>query len=134
MCLVSDKIKFCTCLSSSTNRLKHYWILHRYDKYKRDDVVGIPMFSPEFILNYEENKETILKRINEADAFDFDTDFKEKDHLEIVLNNSNAEISKIAFYCFIFKNGKWQETEFDTFHLMSWFNEHQFGKIKGLKK
>jgi len=31
MCLVSDKIKFCTCTSKNYETLKHYWLLYRHD-------------------------------------------------------------------------------------------------------
>lgn len=32
MCIVSAKIKFCTCVTGDVEQLKNYWKLYRFDK------------------------------------------------------------------------------------------------------
>ena len=135
MCLVTEKLKFCTCASDSPEKLKHYWILHRFNKDKNLHVLGMPIFNGDlFVLNYETNKSILEKRLNEKDAFDFHTDFKENDHLEICLNNHCSEKEERGSYCFKFKKGKWVFVEYDYFDLISRFDDEQFGKLKGVKK
>jgi hypothetical protein len=38
MCIVSDKIKFCTCAKGSSEKLKHYWIYTDMQKAKKSFV------------------------------------------------------------------------------------------------
>ena len=134
MCTVTNKLKFCTCKSTSTDRLKHYWILHRFNKYKDFMILGLPVFQDALPFNYEENKMTISKRINEPDAFDFQPNFKEKDQIEICLNNTSDKENERSVFCFYFKKGKWVPTESDSFDLMNKYDELQFGKLKGIKE
>ena len=56
MCLVSDKIKFCTCVSGSVNKLQHYWIWHHYVNGSMETCLGLSMMptsltDPNFIIN-----------------------------------------------------------------------------------
>jgi hypothetical protein len=84
-------------------------------------------------LNYIINKETLAKRLNEADAFDKVIEFKPKDQLEIVINNlSDDELDRMSF-CFIYKKGKWIENEYDIFEIMSHYDELAFGNFDKLK-
>ena len=86
MCIVSDKIKFCTCVDVSVENLKHYWILYRFNKDKNYDCMGMPMMPTSMRdLSFEENQSTLLNRLNEPDAFDVPLKFKAKDLLEIVI-------------------------------------------------
>ncbi len=79
MCIVSDKIKFCTCISGSYEELPHYWLLYRYDKKKKLLCIGMPSMPLYFLQpNHQVNKQTLLKRLNESDAFDNKISFKPK--------------------------------------------------------
>ena len=95
MCIVSDKIKFCTCVDGEVNliQLNNYWILYRFNSKSAIEVR--PLVVGKFIETsdpiFEINQETILKRIHEADAFDFPIKFKNKDTLVIHLNNNSLK-------------------------------------------
>jgi hypothetical protein len=131
MCVVSDKVKFCTC--NNAEKLKHYWLLHRFNKNKNDLIVGSLAFPPDYaMINYADNQQTFLKRLNELDAFDAPFEFKNRDTLEIVLNNDSNEMTT----CFAFKysNGKWKITEHNTFGLIGRFDVINEGKFKNLLK
>ncbi|RAU81877.1 hypothetical protein [Pontibacter arcticus] len=130
MCLVSDNIKFCTCKSSSPDRLNHYWLLHRYNKDKHDFFMGVPMIPSEFTdPNFIINNFTLESRLNEPDAFDFPASFKPKDQLVIVFNNQAKEYDKRLTYCFRFKKGRWVSESYDVFELMNHYDEFAFGKM-----
>jgi hypothetical protein len=130
MCIISDKIKFCTCAKSSVEKLKHYWILYRYAKGKEELCMGMPMMPTSMRdLSFEENQSTLLNRLNEADAFDTPLKFNEKDLLEIVINNT-LDFDATFTYSFKFKKGKWVAEETDPFEVMNHFNEEESGKIK----
>jgi len=135
MCIVSDKIKFCTCASGSYEDFPHYWLLYRFVKQKDLMFMGEPMMPLHFLQpNYISNKKTLIARLNETDAFDKTIEFKPKDQLEIVINNLSAiEIERMTF-CFIYKNGKWVEEEYDTFELMNRYNELASGNFEQLEK
>ncbi len=134
MCLVSDKIKFCTCKSPSPDKLNNYWLLHRFVKGKDLFAMGTPMM-PNYLTdpNFIVNNSTLVNRLNEPDAFDFPTAFKPKDQLVIVLNNLAKDYHKRLTYCFKFKNGRWVSEEYDVFELMNRYEEHAFGKMKHIK-
>ncbi len=75
---------------------------------------------------------TLGDRLNENDAFDKIIEFKPKDQLEIVINNlSDDEVDRMSF-CFIFKKGRWIEKEYDTFEIMSHYDELAFGDFDEL--
>lgn len=129
MCNLTDSIKFCTCKSSSTKHLQNYWQLYRRNPDRNIVLVGEPIFLPHLItLNYEANKITLLKRINEADAFDIPIVFKNQDVLEVVLENTNE--NKRVVFGFKYRNAKWNNYEIDSFYLEGHFDEKEFGKIK----
>lgn len=129
MCQVSDKIKFCSCATTNPRNLKYYWVWHQYNKDKNVMIVG-EVFLPDYKSdkNKSYNKKTILKRLSEADAFDRVLDFKNKDVLEIALNNEQN--SNLITYCFQFKNGAWRNKEYHPFELESEYDEKEKGKIK----
>jgi len=88
MCLVSEKIKFCTCVDGDYDELPHYWLLYRINEQKNLLVMGLPIMPPDFFQpTYEENAKTLCNRLNEKDAFDKLIAFKPKDQLEFVINN-----------------------------------------------
>lgn len=77
----------------------------------------------------EINKVILEKRLNEADVFDTEIQFKPKDVLEIVLNNSDCYNRLV--YTFKYKSKKWQWSEMDSFFLSGHYDEIEFGKLKG---
>ena len=134
MCIVSDKIKFCTCTNGPVENLKHYWMLYRYVKGKEEFCMGEPMMPTSMRdLSFEENQSTLLNRLNEPDAFDVPLKFKAKDLLEIVINNTSDTHEPFS-YSFKFKNGKWEAEETDPFDIMNHFDEEKSGKIKSALK
>ena len=129
MCVISDKIKLCTCKVTSTGRLQHYWVLNRRNLEKNIMIVGEVMIPFEWIdPNYKKNYVTLENRINEGDVFDIPITFKTKDVLELVFNNQ--DYSKRIVYMFHYSKKKWKKSEIDLFHLKGHFDEMQFGKIK----
>ena len=66
MCTVSDKIKFCTCNVGEADILNHYWVLYRHNKDKNELIIGETILPDDFIPFYEENKEILLKRLNDS--------------------------------------------------------------------
>jgi curved DNA-binding protein CbpA len=135
MCIISDKIKFCTCANTKVEKLKHYWILYRCKKEKNEMCVGEPMM-PTYMsdLNFSENEAALVKRLNEPDAFDVPIKFQSKDQLEIVINNNNSSIYGTFTYSFEFKKNKWVAIETDPFNIMNHFEEEKAGKIKNALK
>ena len=67
-------------------------------------------------------------RLNELDAFDFETAFKNKDILEIVLNNKDD--SNRMVYGFEYRKSKWVKKEIDYFYTSGRCDTIQFGKLK----
>lgn len=130
MCTVSDKIKFCTCSGGDVSRLNHYWILHRINKGKNETLIGEPVFAfYKELSNYKSNDTILCNRLNEENAFDIPIQFKEKDQFEIVFNNNETNDNRII-HCFVYKNGKWVTTEYDTFNLMNRFDEIDTGSFE----
>ena len=135
MCLISDKIKFCTCVADSVEKLQHYWIWHHYVNGSMETSIGMPMMpvymtDPNFILN----ETTLLTRLNEPDAFDFAIEPRNKDLFEIVINNHRSDFEKRFNYFFIFKKGKWISSDADSFTIMNHYEEEKSGKIKSALK
>lgn len=129
MCTLSNTIKFCTCKSSSTERLQHYWQLYRRNKDKNEFIIGEAVTDFPFIeFDYKTNQTTLVKRINETDAFDIPLVFQDKDILEIVFNSNDS--FKRSIYGFKYNKGIWKIHEIDSFYLMGHFDEMEFGKIK----
>ncbi len=128
MCLVSNDIKFCTCAKGSINSMDNYWILIRLGKPREDWVIGEPML-PFGLLesDYESNRLTLLKRLNEPDAFDKALDLQINDKLHIVYNNL-SKLEQPIIYAYQYSNGKWVEDEYDWFELK---NHHHKKVAKG---
>lgn len=130
MCEISDKIKFCTCKAKSTERLKNYWVFHQYEEGRFDGIMGScdpPMLMDEQMVQY--NEETLLKRVNETDAFDVDLQPKSKDRLEIVLT-CNEHFGGDLHIGFEYKKGQWVACEYDLFEWTWKHTEDAFGKLK----
>lgn len=136
MCEISDKIKFCTC-SSDVENLKHYWVLHRKSA-KLDEMqfcVGTYMMPNEKAKAFLEiNSTTLINRLNESDAFDMNLELKNKDILEVVINNKSDNYEDRITYTFEFKKGRWKNIEYDPFFLMNKYEEELSGKMKTVLK
>ena len=131
MCLVSDKIKFCTCISKNYETLKHYWLLYRHDKDKDEFVLGSPILPTSMRdLNFEINQSTLLARLNEPDAFDVPLQLKTDDRLVVTINCQSDEVENPFTYAFDYKNGEWITSTDDPFDLINNYNEEAFGKLK----
>lgn len=79
MCIITEKIKLCTCKPSSTNRLQHYWVLYRRNKDKNEIIVGelmLPSFEWFHPHEHKKNYATLENRVNESDVFDVPIAFK----------------------------------------------------------
>jgi hypothetical protein len=131
MCIISDKIKLCTCKATSTERLPNYWVLHRRIKDKNIMFVGeamLPSFEWFYPDEYKKNYDLLENRVNEGDVFDVPMVFKAKDVLELVFNN-NDDIKR-ATYGFKYFKKQWIKSGICPFNLSGYFDEVQFGKIK----
>jgi hypothetical protein len=135
MCIVSDKIKFCTCEVGSFDELPHYWLLYRFNKNKLWIVEGLAEMPAEYLINspYALNVETFIKRLNEPDAFDKPIKFKSKDRIEIVLNNLSENESDRMTFCFEYRKQIWSEIKYDGFELMNEYDEVEFGNFSQLE-
>jgi hypothetical protein len=134
MCIVSDKIKFCTCEIESYDELPHYWLLYRYNKNKEWYILGSTQMPADFLkANYTLNVETFIKRLNEPDAFDKPIKFKSKDRIEIVLNNLSENEKDQMTFCFEYKKRQWSEIQYDFFELRNEFDEMEFGNFSQLE-
>ena len=131
MCLISEKIKFCTCATDKVERLKHYWVLHRFDGEKQFNILGscLPPASyrdPHF----EFNRMTLAMRLNDKDAFDKPMEFKPKDQLEVSINSDSKDYIENLTYYFIYENGKWEYKDTSPFEIMNDYVDEDSGKIK----
>ena len=84
--------------------------------------------------NFEMNKSTLLERLNEEDAFDFQMKFKEKDTLDVIINNRlNSDLSTFS-YTFEYKQGTWRFIDTDPFDIVNFFKEVGGGKMSSVLK
>ena len=132
MCLISDKIKFCTCVGNAEN-LKNYWILYRRKpKGEVYFILGEPRCPPSK-LNYKINTETILERLNDPDAFDFPIEFKYRDIFNIFIG-SEFKNEEFFSYSFEYKKGNWKNVAYNPFDLIMRFDDIKSGKLEAIKK
>jgi hypothetical protein len=136
MCRVSDKIKLCTC-STDIEKLKDYWVFHRYDKGKNNMVIGEPML-PHYIDPADEtfNWALLLRLLNEGDIFDIELHPKAGDRLELAFKYGEDSFPRDSrlHYGFCFSKGKWVKDEFDGLEWMWHHNEERYGKIMEKKE
>lgn len=135
MCIVSDKVKFCTCKDIDLKDQPNTWILYRYNPEKEIRIMGSLAFPAyKYEPEYEINRETFLMRLNEEDAFDVPIDFHEKDRIDISIETTVNGQPEQAFYCYKYHNGKWEGQEYDPFELENHFDELKKGKFINLTK
>jgi hypothetical protein len=131
MCIVSDKIKFCTC-DTPIHKLKNFWILHRFIKGKNILVIGEVMMPYHMDADIEENnRNLLLKRINEMDAFDIELNAKTGDLLQIgfAVDSGYQHLT----YGFKYTGKKWKPESYDPLRRM-WHHESDLaGKIRNAK-
>lgn len=130
MCKVTNKIRFCTCIDENIDieELNDYWVLHRYNKDKNLDVMGMPIFPDNMHPMFEINEVVLTDTLNKVNAFDEDIEIKKGDRLEVVLCN-NSDIHSL-YYNFKYTGNLWKSIESDPFDLMSNFDEVKGGEIK----
>jgi hypothetical protein len=130
MCKVSNKIKFCTCHVDDMDDLPHFWIFHSYHEEQELMVVGSPIM-PVAIDEATDliNREALLKRVNEQDAFDVELLPKEKDRLQLSFSCEGERNFGRLDYGFEYRDGKWEEEDYESFDWMMKHKEKQFGEI-----
>ena len=138
MCVISNKIKLCTCAETNIDiyEFNHYWVLYRYNDQKYVVIEGQAILPCDMFVhkNYEENQLTISKALAEKSIFDKDIRYKEKDRLEIVINNNSDNIEEIMEFDFIYSSGTWQSiTDYDPFYRANNYDEIASGEITELE-
>ena len=132
MCKVSDKIKFCTCSEGEINidELENYWILYRLKTEGFEILIGSFYLPNEHLENFELNKQTILKRLTETDAFDIPIEFKNEDILAIYLDkNKKWEDLVLSFR---YKKRKWIYEQYDPLEIGGRYDQLKIGKFDNL--
>ena len=128
MCKVSDKLKLCTCKTENVQRLKHYWVLNRYNKQNygtEGDIIPPPDIG-EGTEKY--NIQTLLRLLNERYCFDTEMHLHQKDVLELHFTlDPEKYFGNYLTYAFVFKNNKWKAGDYDPFG--NNMEEIQNGKI-----
>ncbi|QVY67112.1 hypothetical protein [Polaribacter sp. Q13] len=130
MCKVINRIKFCTCIDDNVDieELNHYWILHRYNKDKNENVMGTPALPSDLQPHFEVNETLLIDTLNTTDAFDKNIELEKGDRLEVVLCNNSKDNE--LYYNFKFTGKKWKSIESDCFDIMNNFDEVKGGEIK----
>jgi hypothetical protein len=132
MCKVSDKIKFCTCGSDAKNvrKLDNYWILYRYNNndVKIIDEIWDGIVLIKILQNDELNKNTILNRLKELDAFDVSIKFEDSDMLEVHLNH--LQPSKKLVYTFNYYDKEWHFNSNESISETKLYKRLKSGKIE----
>lgn len=136
MCSISNKIKFCTCTNDRAVKTGNYWMLFRGDLNGRLMYVGESVLPTSILdLNFELNRETLLNRLSENDAFDTPIEFKERDVLMITVNADWKESKNVTYeYFFEYLRGQWESTEYDQLDLLNKLEEYKFGKVESALK
>lgn len=108
MCIASDKIKLCTCVTGTIQEMDNYWLLYRH---KDADIfiVGDPVIPYGFYIgeDYRDIQTKLARRLNESDVFDKPMIFSDCDRLEIVFNNLQLNGKKKMKFCFEYSQGEW---------------------------
>ena len=123
MCIISDKLKLCSCKTENVELLKHYWILKRFTK-KTEWLVGEMMLPANIGETADRlNQTTIQNQLNSGNCFDVELNHQENDILELHFTYKvDPEIhfnlicnGDFLAYSFKFKKEKWRKGEYNTF-------------------
>ncbi|HZG72225.1 MAG TPA: hypothetical protein VEY51_11890 [Chondromyces sp.] len=76
------------------------------------------------------NKETLLKRVNERDAFDVQLNPREGDRLQLTFSCQGENGIGMIHYGFEYRNGKWEEEDYEVFDWKRKHEEEDFGEVK----
>lgn len=114
-----DKLKLCACHALTGNE-QHYWVLHRYDRTMKNEIIGEAML-PSWLDPQDEacNKATLLRLLNEGDVFDKDLGIKNIDRLQFSFNLPDKYE---LYYGYEYRNGKWHKDFFDA---IEWMWQHE---------
>lgn len=128
MCKISNEIKLCSC-NTDIDQLKHYWVLHRFNKDKDLLLVGETMLPSFFDPKLEKyNRKTLLQMLNNNMAFDKPVSIHHKDRLEVSFKFS--ELNNRVAYGFEFNNGKWKNIEPCSIEWAFHHDQNENGSIK----
>ena len=129
MCHISQNIKFCTCKNDSVEKLKHYWVLHKYIAGQLLEVMGemiLPLRIDKDIDSY--NRKLLLRAVNDLASWDVQLQVSDGDRLEL-----NFQLGKLPeermVYGFEFDRGKWRNCHFDAFKWMQRHTTEKTGEI-----
>lgn len=131
MCNLSNKIKLCTCVDENTKieDLNHYWILHRQNKGKDLEIMGMPIFPDHLHPRFEINAGILLKTLNSPEAFDKKIETANGDVIEIVLCNNDDTIGLFR-YTYKYNGSAWVSDDTDCFELSNRYDEVNTGELK----
>lgn len=100
MCDLTGPFKLCTCNNDVDENTPH-WILRQNADLENIETISIKgTLIPNFTIPFLDIEKLILERLNNQNVFDFEYYPKEKDQLEINLNDEE-------FYLFTISNGIW---------------------------
>jgi hypothetical protein len=132
MCLVSDKIKLCTCADvDDLEALDSYWILYQPDEDKEEGefIIGTCVTPTAYRdPNFALNENILLERLNDGEAFDKPFQFSKKDRLQVVIQLDNDRES--FSYNFEYSGRKWKSVVEDVFELENNYILYRQGRIK----
>lgn len=118
MCNVSDKLKLCTCDAGKVIE-GNYWTLFRFVGDKRIVTIGEPVVLATIDATKDNNnKNLLLQLLNDGNVFDEPLYAVEKDKL--LISFDLGEKGRLN-YGFLYKNKKWNNTDYDFF---DWDNEN----------
>jgi hypothetical protein len=136
MCRVSSTLKLCTCAVRDVSRLRHYWVLHRFDPRKANRMIG-RVARPDVLDARDEvhNRALLLARLQEPDAFDVDLAPREGDRLQLTFrfaerDRAGRKAFKEITYGYAWTAGRWVEKEFEP---LGWQWHHDRERIGELR-
>ncbi len=130
MCMLSDKLKLCTCDAASVGELDHYWVLHRFIEGKNSMVIGRTRIPEKLDAQAEaHNRALLLARLNESDAFDVDLQPKDRDRLQLTFSFSTPQ-PKTIIYGYGRVDGRWVEEAYDNLGWRWHHEEERFGEVR----
>ena len=132
MCKVSCQLKFCTCSRNAINK-NAYWTLYRYHDDQAISVMGdliLPIPLDPGTDNF--NREVLLSRVNEKEAWDFNLNPSPNDRLAVTINGQQGGNYGYVTYGFEYDayQKKWLEREFEPFE---WQSKHVVGESGQIK-